>query len=68
MTIYQHLLEQSLQGRKMLTVLIDPDKLKNKEVESIAVKAALSGVDYFFVGGSRTWKITQSHHNRVCQY
>ncbi|MEI6059158.1 MAG: geranylgeranylglyceryl/heptaprenylglyceryl phosphate synthase [Bacteroidota bacterium] len=52
MTIYQHLLEQSAQGRKMLTVLVDPDKLKNKEVESIAIKAALSGVDYFFVGGS----------------
>lgn len=52
MTIYQKLLHETEQGKKQLAVLVDPDKLLNKEVESIAINAAKSGVDYFFVGGS----------------
>ena len=52
MAIYQDILTQTKQGRKQLAVLIDPDKLLNKDVESIAINAAKSGVDYFFVGGS----------------
>lgn len=52
MTIYQDILSHSQQGQKQLAVLIDPDKLTNKEVENIAIIAAESGVDYFFVGGS----------------
>jgi len=52
MPIYQDILTQTEQGRKQLAVLIDPDKLLNKDVESIAISAAKSGVDYFFVGGS----------------
>jgi len=52
MPIYQDILTQTEQGRKQLAVLIDPDKLLNKDVESIAINAAKAGVDYFFVGGS----------------
>lgn len=52
MSIYQDILTQTKHGRKQLAVLIDPDKLLNKDVESIAINAARSGVDYFFVGGS----------------
>ena len=52
MSIYQDILNQTEKGRKQLAVLIDPDKLLNKDVESIAINAAKSGVDYFFVGGS----------------
>jgi len=52
MTIYQDILHRTEQGRKQLAVLVDPDKLLNKEVENIAVSAAKSKVDYFFVGGS----------------
>ena len=52
MSIYQDILDQTEKGRKQLAVLIDPDKLLNKDVESIAINAAKSGVDYFFVGGS----------------
>jgi len=52
MTIYQHILSQSEQGKKQLAVLVDPDKLLNRDVEKIAISAAKSGVDYFFVGGS----------------
>lgn len=52
MPIYQDILKRTEQGRKQLAVLVDPDKLQNKDVESIAINAAKSGVDYFFVGGS----------------
>ncbi len=52
MSIYQDILLRTEQGRKQLAVLVDPDKLLNRDVENIAVNAARSGVDYFFVGGS----------------
>jgi putative glycerol-1-phosphate prenyltransferase len=52
MTIYQQILSQTEQGRKQLAVLVDPDKLLNREVETIAKNAAQSGADYFLVGGS----------------
>lgn len=52
MAILQHILEQTNLGRKQLAVLIDPDKLRNSEVESIARNAAGSQVDLFLVGGS----------------
>ena len=52
MTIYQDILKRTEEGRKQLAVLVDPDKLLNKEVEKISINAAKSGVDYFFVGGS----------------
>lgn len=52
MTIYQHILSQSEAGKKQLAVLIDPDKIQNKDVEKIAINAENSDVDCFFVGGS----------------
>jgi len=52
MAIYQDILLQSGSGKKQLAVLVDPDKLINKDVENVALNAARSGVDYFFVGGS----------------
>jgi phosphoglycerol geranylgeranyltransferase len=52
MAIFQQILDRTEQGRKQLAVLIDPDKLQNRDVERIAINAAKSGVDYFFVGGS----------------
>ena len=52
MAIFQQILNRTEQGRKQLAVLIDPDKLQNRDVERIAINAAKSGVDYFFVGGS----------------
>lgn len=52
MAILQQILERTEQGRKQLAVLVDPDKLQNRDVERIAINSAKSGVDYFFVGGS----------------
>jgi len=52
MPIYQDILKRTEEGKKQLAVLVDPDKLSNKDIENIAINAAKSGVDYFFVGGS----------------
>lgn len=52
MSIYQDILSRTEQGRKQIAVLVDPDKLLNKDIENIASNSAKSGVDYFFVGGS----------------
>jgi putative glycerol-1-phosphate prenyltransferase len=52
MAIYQDILNKSGSGKKQLAVLVDPDKLINRDVENIALNSARSGVDYFFVGGS----------------
>jgi len=46
------LLDHFYRKKKQLTVLVDPDKLSNEEIEKTAKKARQSGVDYFFVGGS----------------
>jgi len=46
------LLDHFYRKKKQLTVLVDPDKLSNEEIEKTAKKAQRTGVDYFFVGGS----------------
>jgi putative glycerol-1-phosphate prenyltransferase len=52
MSVYQDIIHRTEQGRKQLAVLVDPDKLLNKDIESLARNAADASVDYFFVGGS----------------
>lgn len=52
MSIYTDLLSQSKAGVKQIALLLDPDKVLNREVETIALKAAEAKVDYIFVGGS----------------
>ena len=46
------IIDQFYQKKKQLTVLVDPDKLTDKEIEKTAKMAQKAGVDYFFVGGS----------------
>ena len=46
------IIDQFNRKKKQLTVLVDPDKLTNKEIEKTAKMAQKTGVDYFFVGGS----------------
>lgn len=50
--IYRRLCERSEKGHKHLAVLIDPDKVNNRQVLEIATTAMQAGVDYIFVGGS----------------
>ncbi len=52
MSIYNHITNQSRLGKKQIALLLDPDKVLNRDVESIASKAAAAKVDYIFVGGS----------------
>jgi len=52
MNIYQAITEKKIQGKKQFAVLIDPDKPSNEDLKEIALIAAESKVDYFFVGGS----------------
>ncbi|WP_421752197.1 geranylgeranylglyceryl/heptaprenylglyceryl phosphate synthase [Croceimicrobium sp.] len=40
------------QGKKMLAVLIDPDKPSEKELIELCIKASENGADLIFVGGS----------------
>ena len=43
---------KSASGKKMVAVLIDPDKINPKECKTISEKAVEANIDFFFVGGS----------------
>lgn len=50
--LYQQLAERKKNGRKSFTVLIDPDRVDNGNIEQLVSLSVDAGVDYFFVGGS----------------
>lgn len=50
--IYQELLSAKKSGDKKIAVLLDPDKLKLRHMESIIEKSIRNRIDYFFIGGS----------------
>jgi phosphoglycerol geranylgeranyltransferase len=50
--IYSTIVNNKASGKKMLAVLIDPDKADATKCVSIREKSIAAGVDYFFVGGS----------------
>src|ERR1022692_4762506 len=52
MNIYSKILSLKAQGRKQFAVLIDPDILNQNELKIVCQTAAISKVDYFFVGSS----------------
>jgi phosphoglycerol geranylgeranyltransferase len=52
MKIYSDLTAKSKAGKKMIAVLIDPDKLNGNDCNNIAEKAVASGIDFFLIGGS----------------
>lgn len=60
--IYQHILTQKKQGKKLFAVLIDPDKTDIKKIETLATLSAKASVDYFFVGGSL---VTSNHLDSI---
>lgn len=51
-TIYDRLLTSKQDGDKKFAVLIDPDQLSLKNIDSIISISEKSKVDYFFIGGS----------------
>lgn len=52
MKIYRHILESVTKGKKLLAVLMDPDKMQVKNVKTFIEKANKTEADYLFVGGS----------------
>ncbi len=50
--VYKLIKKQKLDGRKLLAVLIDPDKFVRSTGRSFIDSAVKAGVDLFFVGGS----------------
>ena len=52
MNIYNHILENKKNGKKLFSILVDPDKQDKNELISIIEKAKSAKVDFFFVGGS----------------
>ncbi|WKK66131.1 geranylgeranylglyceryl/heptaprenylglyceryl phosphate synthase [Lutimonas zeaxanthinifaciens] len=52
MRIYDQIVTSSQQGRKLLAILLDPDKVEENHLEHMFNRIANSGVDMIFVGGS----------------
>jgi len=52
MNIYKHITESKKNGKKLFSILIDPDKQGEQELISICHKTAAAKADFFFVGGS----------------
>ena len=52
MGIYSQIIESKKKGRKLFSILIDPDKQTEKNLLKIIKKSKSSNVDLFFVGGS----------------
>jgi putative glycerol-1-phosphate prenyltransferase len=50
--IYQQIQESKHNGKRMLAVLIDPDKVNELHLDKICHNCNEAGVDFFFVGGS----------------
>jgi len=50
--IYQSLVDSKEKGEKKFVVLIDPDKVRLKNMQSIIDLSMEAKVDYFFIGGS----------------
>lgn len=50
--IYHSLTERKQLNKKSFAVLIDPDKVNEKNLEPLIEMSVASGVDYFLVGGS----------------
>lgn len=52
MTIYQKILSAKSEGKKLLSILIDPDTSNLGDIFKSINKAASAHIDYFFIGGS----------------
>lgn len=52
MSIYESILNNSASGKKMLAVLIDPDKCDEVHLDSLCAKFSQASPDLIFVGGS----------------
>lgn len=51
-TVYESINYKRFAGRKILTVLLDPEKTPLTDLPSLAIKMNEGGIDFVFVGGS----------------
>ena len=63
--IYQSLVQKKAQGKKSFSVLIDPDKVNDANMEQLIRLATDANVDYFLVGGSL---VISSYLDECIQY
>ncbi|HMT29093.1 MAG TPA: geranylgeranylglyceryl/heptaprenylglyceryl phosphate synthase [Bacteroidia bacterium] len=52
MNILQQITHKKSEGQKQFSILVDPDKISNDEIEDLCKSATDCGVDFIFVGGS----------------
>ena len=52
MNIYQDIQNAVFSNKRLLAVLIDPDKMRAEQVESFIKKVNATKANYIFVGGS----------------
>ena len=52
MGIYSQIIESKKKGRKLFSILIDPDKQTEESLLQIIEKSKSANVNLFFVGGS----------------
>lgn len=52
MTLYDKMVSARSAGEKKFATLIDPDKVRKKDIDTIVERAVDARVDFFFVGGS----------------
>jgi phosphoglycerol geranylgeranyltransferase len=52
MNVYSAIENKRKEGKKQFAILVDPDKVGDKETVALAKAAQECGVDYLFVGGS----------------
>lgn len=50
--IYQQIQEARHNGQRLMSVLIDPDKVTEKHLDRLCQNAESAAIDYYFVGGS----------------
>lgn len=52
LNIYSNIVTLKAKGKKQFAVLIDPDKINQEQLREVCRTAAMSKVDYFFIGSS----------------
>lgn len=52
MNIYENIAKNKAKRKKQFAILVDPDKLKIRDLEKLVKVAEKAKTDYFFVGGS----------------
>ncbi|RZJ35745.1 MAG: geranylgeranylglyceryl/heptaprenylglyceryl phosphate synthase [Flavobacterium sp.] len=51
-SIYEEILNAKSQGRRLLAILIDPEKTPPRQAETLSNKIAAAGASHIFIGGS----------------